>query len=111
VNLLLFDQNLSPRLVETLADLYPEAQHVSTVGLGSAFDVEIWEYARQHNYVIVSKDVDFSELGLLHGFPPKVIWVRRGNCSTQTLAQLLRASYDSINALCDDPDTGILTLF
>jgi len=111
VKQLLFDQNLSPRLVEPLADLYPNSVHVSTVALGSAFDVEIWEYARQRDYVIVSKDVDFSELGVMRGFPPKVIWVRRGNCSTQELEKLLRDSYDPIRALCDDSETGILTLF
>ena len=108
---LLFDQNLPPRLVEQLADLYPNSVHVSAVGLGSAFDVAIWEYAKQHDCVIVSKDVDFSELGLVRGFPPKVLWVRRGNCSTQELEKLLRDSYDSINALCDDSETGVLTLF
>jgi predicted nuclease of predicted toxin-antitoxin system len=111
VKSLLFDQNLSPRLVEPLGDLYPNSTHVSVIGLGSAFDVEIWEYARQQDHVIVSKDVDFSELGLLWGFPPKIIWVRRGNCSTQELEKLLRDSYDAITALCNDPETGILTLF
>jgi predicted nuclease of predicted toxin-antitoxin system len=108
---LLFDQNLSPRLIDRLADLYPGSIHVSTVGLGTAFDVEIWEYARQHDYIIVTKDVDFSELGLLRGFPPKVIWIRRGNCSTQEIEQLLRGNHDVAVALSDDPDTGILALF
>ena len=111
MKLLLFDQNLSPRLVNRLADLYPGSIHVSTVGLGTAFDVEIWEYARQHDYIIVTEDVDFSELGLLRGFPPKVIWIRRGNCSTQEIEQLLRENHDVAVALSDDPDTGILALF
>ena len=67
MKLLLFDQNLSPRLVERLADIYPGSVHVSTIGMSTAFDIAIWEYARQHDYIIVTKDVDFSELGLLQG--------------------------------------------
>ena len=108
---LLFDQNLSPRLVGRLADLYPGSAHVSTVGLGIALDSEIWEYARKHDHIIVTKDADFSELGLLRGFPPKVVWIRRGNCSTTEIEELLRESSEAIRSLSDDPNTGILTLF
>lgn len=111
MKLLLFDQNLSPRLIGQLSDLYPDSVHVSNLGLSTAFDQVVWEYARQGDYIIVTKDVDFSELSLLLGFPPKVAWVRRGNCSTREIELLLRASYDAIAALSDDPETGILTLF
>lgn len=111
MKLLLFDQNISPRLVNQLSDLYPESIHVSMIGLGKALDIEIWQYAYDHDYMIVTKDADFSELGLIKGFPPKIIWIRRGNCSTQTLEMILRENYDVINALSNDPETGILTLF
>ena len=60
---------------------------------------------------MVTKDADFSELGLLRGFPPKVIWIRRGNCSTAEIETLLRESFDAIKALSEDPNTGILMLF
>ena len=73
MKLWLFDQNISPRLVERLSDLYPESIHVSMVSMGSALDIEIWQYALDHNYMIVTKHADFSELGLLRGFPPKII--------------------------------------
>ena len=56
---LLFDQNLSPRLPRLLADLYPDSVHVRAIGLREATDSEIWEYAKQHGFVIVSKDSDF----------------------------------------------------
>ena len=59
----------------------------------------------------VTKDADFSELGLLQGFPPKVVWIRRGNCSTAEIEELLRESSQAIGSLSDDPHTGILTLF
>ena len=111
MKLLLFDQNLSPYLVERLADLYPNSVHVSQLQLDTALDRVVWEYARQRDYMIVTKDADFSEMSLLLGFPPKVIWIRRGNCSTREIELLLRDNYEAIVALSDDPDTGILTLF
>lgn len=111
MKLLLLDQNLSPRLVERLADLYPGSVHVSTVGLGAASDQIVWEFARQNDYMITTKDADFGELGLLWGFPPKVIWIRRGNASTQAIEVLLREDFEAIAALRDDPETGTLTLF
>ena len=61
--------------------------------------------------MIVTKDADFSELGVVKGFPPKIIWIRRGNCSTQEIETILREGYDAIKFLSDDPETGILTLF
>jgi predicted nuclease of predicted toxin-antitoxin system len=52
MKLLLFDQNLSPRMIERIADLYPGSLHVDRVGLGRASDREVWEYARRHDYMI-----------------------------------------------------------
>lgn len=77
---LLFDQNLSPRLMEMMQDLYPQSLHVRDIGLGSADDRAVWAYAKSHEYTIVSKDSDFRQLSFTFGHPPKVIWIRRGNC-------------------------------
>ena len=111
MKLLLFDQNISPRLVDRLADLYPGSIHVSIIGMGNALDIEIWQYAYDHENIIVTKDADFSELGLLKGFPPKIIWIRRGNCSTRDIETILRENYSAISTLGEDPEIGILTLF
>jgi predicted nuclease of predicted toxin-antitoxin system len=111
MKLLLFDQNISPRLVNSLADLYPNSVHVSTIGLGSAFDLDVWQYARDNDYMIVTKDADFSEFGVMKGFPPKVIWIRRGNCSTGEIETILRENFLAISSLSEDTDIGILTLF
>ena len=111
MKLLLFDQNLSPHLTERLADIYPHSVHVSTIGLGGAFDIEIWQYARDNDYMIVTKDADFSEFGIVKGFPPKIIWIRRGNCSTQETETILRENYQAISALSENKDFGVLTLF
>jgi predicted nuclease of predicted toxin-antitoxin system len=82
VTALLIDQNLSPKLVRRLLETFPGSVHVSEAGLAEALDRVVWEYARANILVLVSKDADFSELGLLLGFPPKVVWIRRGNCTT-----------------------------
>ena len=66
---LLFDQNVSPRLVNRLAVEYPGSAHVSTLGLDQALDARVWVFARDHGYVIVSKDADFSDMSVLLGFP------------------------------------------
>lgn len=70
---LLFDHNLSPRLIKSLSDIYPDSNHVYPLGLDEARDPEIWEYARREGFLIVTKDADFSDLCMLLGFPPKVI--------------------------------------
>jgi predicted nuclease of predicted toxin-antitoxin system len=107
---LLFDQNLSPRLVTQLADLYPDSNHVYPLGLDRVSDHEVFEYARREGFLLVTKDADFSDLSVLRGFPPKVIWIRRGNCTTITIEQILRRHYDDIKALDTDPSMGVLTL-
>lgn len=69
---LLFDQNLSPRLVRILIDLYPTSSHVSFHALDHAVDREVWEFARQEDFLIVTKGTDFNDLVMLRGYPPKV---------------------------------------
>ncbi len=108
---LLFDQNLSPRLVDRLADAYPGSIHVYLIGLDTAPDSIIWEYARDNGFVIVTRDADFSDLNVMLGYPPKVIWIRRGNCTTGEIELLLRQNYDAIQTLEEEENVGILTLF
>ncbi len=108
---LLFDHNLSPRLVNHLAQLYPSSRHVATVGLDRATDREVWAFARQNDCMIVTKDADFGEMTVLMDAPPKVIWIRRGNCSTQGIEKLLRDSYESILAFSENSEAGIIELF
>jgi predicted nuclease of predicted toxin-antitoxin system len=108
---LLFDQNLSPQLVLTLTDLFPDSNHVYAVDLDRALDSAVYEYARREGFTLVTKDADFGELNVLRGFPPKVVWIRRGNCSTATIADILRRRYDDIMNLDSDSTKGVLTLF
>lgn len=89
---LLLDQNLSPRLVKALADLYPGSTHLQDAGLASASDEDVWDYALKNGYAIVSKDSDFNERVMVYGTPPKVIWIRRGNCTTREIEQILQCA-------------------
>lgn len=82
---LLFDQNLSPKLARRLADLHSNSDHLDLLGLGTADDVLVWEHARRYDFVVVTKDADFADMSVLRGFPPKVVWIRRGNCSTSDI--------------------------
>ena len=107
---LLFDQNLSPILKSALDDIYPDALHVKDVGLESADDVEVWSYARMHELVIVSKDSDFRQLSFTFGHPPKVVWIRRGNCSTSEIESILRDRYDEVLEFHNDELGAFLAL-
>ena len=62
---LLFDQNLSPKLVHRLADLFPGSGHVQSVGLGCADDDQVWEHTRLNGFTIVTKDADYNNLSVL----------------------------------------------
>ena len=108
---LLFDHNLPPSLVRRLANLFPLSVHVYTVGLDRASDLEIREFAQVEGFTIVTKEADFSDLCVVRGFPPKIIWIRRGNCTVDDLEQLLSDQYEQIEALYGDPSIGVLTLF
>lgn len=107
---LLFDQNLSPRLAARLAGIFPGSSHVFWLGLDRAADEAVWEYARAEGYLLVTKDADFSELSTLRGFPPKIIWLRLGNCTAGQIEALLRRHYDAVQNLADNDAIGILTL-
>ena len=99
---LLFDQNLSHRLVEMLAALYPGSSHVRFFRLQSADEEVIWEFAQLHDFTVVSKDSEFHQRSFLSGFPPKIIWVRLGNCSTHEVAAMLQIYQEDIRRFCED---------
>ncbi|MGI9014287.1 MAG: DUF5615 family PIN-like protein [Phycisphaerales bacterium] len=105
---LLFDENLSPRLVQLLADRFPDSAHVHEIGLGSSADAHIWQAATNGGFAIVSKDKDFYNRSLLRGHPPKVIWLRIGNAGTAMVAQLLERNHAEIESFDRDDRMGVL---
>lgn len=107
---LLFDQNLSPRLVAQLATEFLGSTHVRDVGMAASPDPDVWAYAAANGLAIVSKDTDFQQRALLYGHPPKVIWVRLGNCTTAAVSALLRSRLADIQAFQADSTASILAL-
>ena len=107
---LLFDQNLSHRLVTALQQEYPRSQHVRNVGLKDAADIAIWVYAAQHEFVIVTKDADFHQRSFLFGHPPKVVWIRAGNCSTAMIEALLCRRGQEVRTFTADQESAFLVL-
>lgn len=107
---LLLDQNLSPRLVDLLETRFPGIEHVRFVGLDQASDETVWEFARVNRYAIVSKDQDFHQLAFLRGAPPKVIWLRVGNCTTLAIEQTLLRRAESIEAFFRDKEGAFLVV-
>ena len=107
---LLFDENLSPKLVVLLADQFPNSVHVRDAGLASADDQSVWNYASSQGLVIVSKDSDMHQRSFVFGAPPKVVWVRLGNCSTSDVADLLRRYVQTLAEFESDEFASFLSL-
>jgi predicted nuclease of predicted toxin-antitoxin system len=107
---LLLDENLSPRLIVAIDDLYPGSRHVKECELGSLPDDDVWRYAKDNDFAIVSKDSDFAERSALRGSPPKVIWLRIGNCTTTRAGFLLRDAFPRIQAFLSAKEESCLVL-
>ena len=80
------------------------------MGLQAADDDTIWAYAAEHGFVIVSKDADFHQRSFVLGHPPKVVWIRRGNCSTVEIEGILSACQADLLAFERDEQGAFLTL-
>jgi predicted nuclease of predicted toxin-antitoxin system len=107
---LLFDANLSHKLVGILAHDFPNCTHVRNVGLRAAGDGQIWDHARTGGFLIVSKDTDFRERSYVEGFPPKIIWLDVGNAATSAIAELLRRERQRIEHFEKQEETSLLIL-
>lgn len=108
---LLFDQNLSRKLVARLADIFPNSSHVQFYSLTEAEDIDIWEFAKSQNFCIVTQDADFAERSRLYGSPPKVIWLRCGNAPTSSVEGIFRSGLETIQAFMSDRSLDCLELY
>jgi predicted nuclease of predicted toxin-antitoxin system len=107
---LLFDENLSHKLVAILAHDFPASAHVRDVGLRAAEDRQLWDHARANGFAIVSKDTDFRERSYVEGFPPKIIWLDVGNAGTVAIAELLRRERERIELFDKQDEASLLIL-
>jgi predicted nuclease of predicted toxin-antitoxin system len=108
---LLLDENLSRRIVPFLQDYYPESTQVILAGLEHENDRVVWEYAREHGFVIVTKDDDFNTLLSLRGYPPKLIRLAMGNCNNQHVLGILIHQYDLIISTLKQEHIGLIELY
>jgi len=102
----LFDQNISHRILQLLPEKFEGSSHVKIEGLINSSDRQIWEFAKKHDFIIVTQDSDFNELNSLYGFPPKIIWIRTGNLKTQVILDILVENYKDINMFVEDANFG-----
>ena len=107
---LLFDQNLSRKLIPALSRLYEGSAHVAECGLDRADDHAVWEHAKTHGFAIVTRDTDFHQRAFLDGAPPKVVWIRLGNCTTKKVETLLRMRAADVEVFGSDKDSALLAL-
>jgi predicted nuclease of predicted toxin-antitoxin system len=104
------DENLSPRLVPLVADLFPGSAHVRDVGLKSASGPVVWEFAKSQDMAIISKDADFRQRSLLYSAPLKVVGLLVGNCPTSRIEEILRKSASLLEQFARDPAAAFLEL-
>lgn len=107
---LLFDENLAEHLVGILGTDYPSSAHVRDLGLGGALDRVLWDWAARNGFTLVSKDEDFHRLSVMLGPPPKVLWIRLGNCTTAAVSELLRGERGRVERFEADPERAFLAL-
>jgi predicted nuclease of predicted toxin-antitoxin system len=101
---LLFDQNISFRVIKKLNKYFSDSKHVSECDLQDSDDIEIWEYAKSNSYTIVTFDADFYDISLINGHPPKIIWLITGNLSTTEITELLISKGTTIDRFLNDDD-------
>jgi predicted nuclease of predicted toxin-antitoxin system len=107
---LLFDQNISYRIVKSIEHSFPASEQVRKLGLEDSSDKAIWEFAQKNAFTIVTFDSDFYDLSLLHGHPPKLIWIRSGNSTTKNLANILTNKLTQIKSFIEDQEWGCLEI-
>ena len=108
---LLLDENLSRRIVAVILDAYPESSQIALLNMDSANDRQVWAYAQQNGYILVTQDSDFHEMSVLYGHPPKVIWLKCGNQPRRRIVEILLSITEEVRAFADNPDLSCLEVY
>ena len=101
---LLFDQNISFRIISKIKNHFPEAKQVRQLGIENYSDLEIWKFAKENQFTIVTFDADFFDLSNLKGHPPKIVWLRFGNTQTDFLSDILILNVSTIKDFITSDD-------
>jgi predicted nuclease of predicted toxin-antitoxin system len=101
---LLFDQNISFRIISKIASIFPTAKQVRQLGIEDFSDIEIWQYAKQNKFTIITFDADFFDISNLKGHPPKIVWLRFGNTKTDYLADIINSKSEILKDFIDSAE-------
>ncbi len=107
---LLFDQNISPKILKLLPAGFSNCKQVRFVGLENSSDSEIFEYAKNNNFAVVTFDSDFVDLNAMYGTPPKIVYLNTGNLTTNNVSELLTSNILRINHYLNSESDNILEL-
>lgn len=107
---LLFDQNISPRILRVLTTEFTNCQHVRFVGLENSSDFEIFQYAKRNDLAVVTFDSDFVDLNAMYGTPPKIVFLNTGNLTTKNISELLSKNNLRVIHYLDTESDNILEL-
>lgn len=107
---LLFDQNISPKIIKQVEPHFPESKQVRDLGLEDVSDIIIFDYAKKHGYSIVTFDSDFVDLNVVKGIPPKIIWLKTGNLTTKSISEILKKYISIIHDFLETEKEEILEI-
>jgi len=108
---LLLDANISWRIVKNIESYVEECNHVDNCDLKvPAKDIEIWNYAKANQFIIITNDEDFINFSTIYGYPPKIVIIKTGNLRRNLVQELLLKYLDDIKLLHASSDTGILEI-
>ncbi len=108
---LLLDQNISYRAIKPLSAEYTEVAQIGRLGMAQTDDAMVWQYARTHDFMMVTFDPYFSERNIISGHPIKVIWLRFPNTRTEVVVDMLLNSLEKIEAFSKNKQISCLELF
>lgn len=106
----LVDHNLSPKLTRFLEPWFPGSVHTMELGFERTPDHDLWTYAAEHGYAILTKDTDFEKYSLLRGMPPKVVWLRLGNASNAAIMEMIGENIDAIKQFLAAEELALMAL-
>jgi len=107
---ILVDLNLSHKISNVFRNENFHFIHVSDIGCEASDDIFLWRYAVENRMHLLTKDKDFKNIQVMHGFPPKIIWIRKGNCSTQEIIELIDPNLTHILYFLDKTNIGTLEI-
>lgn len=108
---LLLDANISWRVINYLKSDVNEISHVDKIDVAvPAKDIDIWNWAFEKGFIIITNDEDFLHLLLQKGFPPKVVLLKKGNLSTRETAETIKSNIQRISWLANQEEYGLLEI-